>query len=129
MQFISTKFHALFDYVFAIALISTPWIFYEWEYSPSVLVLVLGGLWLIFYSLLTHYEYGILKIVPMDFHLTLDMLLALMLIVSPWIFDFYHQMFVPHLCFGVLKIVIIIFSSPKRIHHLYMHHSDKFLKN
>jgi hypothetical protein len=126
MQFISTKYHAVLDYIIGTALICTPWIFYKWDNSLPMWVLSFAGIWLISYSLVTRYEYSLLKIIPMPFHLTLDMALGMGLIGSPWFFGFENQLWIPHIGFGLMQILITIFSSPKRAHQLYTGYHAKY---
>jgi len=54
------------------------------------------------YSLLTDYEYGVLKIFPMAVHLALDVFLGVLLACSPWIFGFAGEVYIPHLVLGFI---------------------------
>jgi hypothetical protein len=119
MQFISTKYHSIADYLVGIALICTPWVFYSWDGSFPLWVLVYSGTIIIGYSALTEYEYGLLKIFPVKFHFMLDMIVGLILMASPWLFNFYEKMVIPYVFYGALQISITLFTSAKRVHHLY----------
>lgn len=127
MQFISTKYHAIIDYLMGAAMICTPWLFYEWDNSIQMQVLLISGLIILFYSLITRYEYSLFKMISVRFHLTLDVFMGIGLIVSPLVFNFYETVFIPHVCFGVLQIGIVAFSSSTRGHQLYTGpYHDKF---
>jgi hypothetical protein len=119
MQFISTKYHAIIDYLMGAALISIPFLFYTWDNSIAMQILAIAGGSVILYSLATRYEYSLFKMISMKFHLTLDIFVGLMLIISPWMFGFAGDVFMPHITFGILQIVIVAFSSTTRAHQLY----------
>lgn len=102
MRFLPTTFHAAFDYGLALVLITMP----AWLILPegaatnipaSLGTLLLGG------SLLTKYEYGVLRLVPLRIHLLLDVVCGAFLAVSPWLFGFVEQ-YPPFLLFGIVWI-------------------------
>jgi hypothetical protein len=54
--------------------------------------------------LLTRYELGAIKLIPMRVHLGLDMASGVLLAVSPWLFGFSDRVFWPHLILGLIEI-------------------------
>ena len=56
------------------------------------------------YSLLTDYEWGIKKVIPMRQHLLLDLVSGVLLAASPWLFGFAKKTYLPHLVMGLFEI-------------------------
>ena len=72
MRFIPTRFHGFLDYIVGVALIAAPWIFQFSEHTAATVVPVVLGVGLIVYSLLTDYELGVVRVLPMWVHNLLD---------------------------------------------------------
>jgi predicted membrane metal-binding protein len=113
--FISTKFHAGLDYVGGILITASPWIFgfYNVGGASLFIPLVFGGLQL-FMVIFTDHEGGLVKVIPLQIHLMVDMLVGFILIVSPFVYNFYPFVFLPHVLLGLLAFGSGIFtqSSP-----------------
>lgn len=115
MRFLPTKVHGLLDYLVGIALIAAPWLFQFQDvggmavYLPMVL-----GVGLIIYSIFTNYEWGLVKILSMPYHLIVDFIAASLLALSPWLFGFANQKWnawVPHVVVGVVVILVVLVSK------------------
>ncbi len=104
MRFIPTRIHGLLDYLLAIVLIASPWIFGFQDGGIKMWLPVVLGIVLAAYSFLTDYELGLARILPMPAHLTLDFLSGVLLAVSPWLFGFSDEVKWPHLILGLLEI-------------------------
>jgi hypothetical protein len=105
MRFLPTSLHGAIDYLWGVALLSTPWLLGFANVPAARWVAVVFGVGAILYSLLTAYELGVLRILPMPLHLILDGIAGLVLAVSPWLFGFADQVYLPHLLFGLFSIV------------------------
>ena len=103
MQFIPTRVHGILDYLMGAVLIIVPWLL-DLDSDAAIWIPVILGAGVILYSLLTDYELGVVRRIPMPTHLTLDILGGLVLAVSPWIFGFADEVWVPHLVLGLLEI-------------------------
>lgn len=106
MRFLSTRVHGLLDYGMGALLVLTPWLFGFADDAGGAatwLPVVLGA-GVIVYSLLTDYELGVARKIPMPTHLMLDLGGGLLLAVSPWLFGFADTVWVPHLVLGVLEV-------------------------
>ena len=111
MRFINTKLHGILDYLAGILLLLTPWL---WEYDSAgmeSLVPLLVGVTVIAVSLMTDYEAGVLRIIPMKTHLLFDIFSGLFLGASPWLFGFEHNIYLPHVLFGGLEISAGLFTK------------------
>ena len=86
MPFIPTKIHGVLDYLVSLFVVALPFLFGV-EGGTKTLFVALGVVG-IAYSLLTAYELGAVKLIPMRTHLLLDAvfvvgLLALAVVVPP----------------------------------------------
>lgn len=70
MKVLTTRLHGLLDYFAVIALAAAPR-FFEIGERVTPLLIILAGATLI-YSLLTDYEWGAVRVIPMPSHLALD---------------------------------------------------------
>lgn len=115
-RFIPTKVHGALDYIVAIALILAPWIFgFADKGGAAVIIPIVLGIGLILYSLFTKYEWGLVKVLGMPYHLIVDVVASLFLIASPFVFGFYDMdmwnVWVPHVAVGIAVIIVVIFSQ------------------
>lgn len=104
MQFIPTRIHGMLDYGAGLLLIVAPWLFGFADGGAETWIPVILGISTIGYSLLTDYELGIARVIPMATHLMLDIASGLVLAVSPWVFGFADDVWVPHVILGLLEI-------------------------
>ena len=111
MKMISTNIHGLIDYIMGILLIAIPWSYPAIYPDYALFVPSVVGTGIILYSIFTRYERGLIKIIPMSVHLSLDVMAAIILGISPWIFGFNKQVFLPHVLISIFMLIIIICSS------------------
>ncbi|HVL52131.1 MAG TPA: hypothetical protein VM754_11580 [Actinomycetota bacterium] len=116
MKFLPTKIHGVLDYLVGIALIAAPTIFGFREVGgPAVVIPTVIGIVLIAYSVFTNYEWGIVKKVPMGYHLLVDYLASGFLAVSPFVFGFADRglnVWLPHTVVGLTVIAVVMVSKP-----------------
>ena len=118
MQIIDTKTHGYIDYIMGTLLIAMAYfINFKSENMPNFVFYLVGAL-AIFYSLLTKYELGVIKIIPMYIHLMLDSLSGIFLATSPWLLGFADNVFLPHLLLGLFQIGTTIMTriKPKMVY-------------
>jgi hypothetical protein len=112
IRFLPTKVHGALDYVVGLALILAPNIFHFTDVGgPAVVIPRLLGIVLIVYSVFTRYEWGVVKIIDMPYHLVVDVGAALFLAASPFLFGFSDQelnAWLPHVVVGVAVILVVI---------------------
>jgi hypothetical protein len=69
------------------------------QWVPQFLGLVaIGG------ALMTDYELGVMRVIPMPVHLMIDIGSGALLALSPWLFGFSDRVLWPHLIVGVMEI-------------------------
>ncbi|HSI83305.1 MAG: hypothetical protein ACAI35_08245 [Candidatus Methylacidiphilales bacterium] len=104
MRIIPTAIHGVMDYLMGALLIAAPWIFGFNPHAIEGMVPIYLGIGAIAYSLMTNYEAGAVKVIPMKVHLLLDIVSGVLLAASPWLFGFAGVVYLPHLIFGLLEI-------------------------
>jgi hypothetical protein len=116
MKFISSKVHGVLDYIVAAALFFAPIIFgFQSVGGAAVVVPMVLGIALALYSLCTQYELGVLKLIDFQYHLAIDVIAAIFLAVSPFLFGFINQApnaWLPHILVGVAVVLVVMFSRP-----------------
>ncbi len=116
IRFLPTTVHSPLDYLAGITLIEAPLLFGFADVGGiAVYVPMILGIILILYSLLTEYELGIpgMRLIPMPYHLMLDVVLAVSLVASPFLFGFASQIWFPHVIVG---IVILLLAPVSQTH-------------
>jgi hypothetical protein len=108
---IPTRVHGVIDYVVGLLLIAAPWLFGFADVQNAMLVPVILGIAALLYSLMTQYELGALRVIPMPVHLMLDAGSGLLLLLSPWLFGFADVIVWPHVVFGILEIGVALMTQ------------------
>lgn len=110
MGLISRRTHGVLDYVVGVFLIAAPRLFGFGRAGPASLVPVLLGLATLSYSLFTNYELGVFRLLSFRVHLKLDVLSGILMVISPWVFNFAQRVWVPHFLIGVTEIAVVVFT-------------------
>jgi hypothetical protein len=103
----------MLDYGMGLLLIVAPWLFGFADGGPEMWIPILLGAGTIAYSLITDYELGMARVIPMRTHLMLDLAGGLLLAVSPWLFGFADDVWLPHLVLGVLEVGASLMSQTR----------------
>lgn len=112
MRFITTNVHGFLDYLLGLYLIALPWLFgYAVIGGPSTWVPVVLGVAVVTYSLLTDYEWGLVKRLPIEGHLILDLLVGATLLLSIPFFGFFDTTYwIPYSSVAVVIIVLSLLT-------------------
>lgn len=111
MKIISTKTHGVLDYLMGIFLIASPWLLHFNGIQDAMLCPVIAGSAMIMLALLTDYEPGLIRAIPMQAHLILDALMGLFLAASPWLLNFSEYVYIPHLVIGIAEILVVFLTK------------------
>ena len=115
VRFVPSSVHGIVDYVIAVALMGAPNLVQfpgdggAAEWLPRLL-----GVAVFVLALLTDYEVGPVKIVPMRTHLALDALVGLTLVAGAFVFGFLGgpwQLWLPHLAVGIAELGFVLLSD------------------
>ena len=104
MRFLPTRIHGALDYATGVLLIVAPWLFGFANGGAAQWVPVVLGVGVIGVALLTAYEWGMAKVIPMPVHLGIDLASGLLLLVSPWLFGFAALIWWPHVVIGLFEV-------------------------
>jgi SPW repeat len=115
MRILPTKIHGALDYLVGIALILAPTIFgFSAMGGAEVWIPRALGVVLIVYSVFTNYEWGVIKVLDMRYHLVVDLLASLFLAASPFIFGFSGETsshWLPHVVVGLVVVLVVLVSQ------------------
>ena len=105
MKILSRRTHGVLDYIVGVLLILAPYVLGFSDVGGAAVTVpqVIGAI-IIVASLLTRYELGAFKVIPFGTHLAADVVLGLVLLLSPWIWGFSDEIAWPHVVVGLLLI-------------------------
>lgn len=117
MRIVSTRAHGLIDHVAGVVIAASPWLFRFAGGGAAQAVPVAVGLLLLGVALMTDYELGAVRMIPMPVHLGLDAAAGLLLAVSPWLLGFSGRVWLPHLLLGAVEVTagLITRTVPDRV--------------
>ncbi len=101
MPSISTRLHSILDYFFSLFLMLAPAIFGFGEADIETIIPIVAGMTICFYSFFTRYEGGLYPVFPMGVHYLFDIVIGILVAISPWIFGFRDFVYKPHLFLGL----------------------------
>jgi len=112
MRFISTRAHSLIDYMVAVILLGLPYLFGAWAGGGAKVWLpMILGTAIIVYSLLTDYELSVIRLIPMPLHLLIDAAGGALLAVSPFLFGFAQDIWIPFVIIGLMEIGLSLITK------------------
>ena len=121
IRFVPSAVHGVFDYVGAIGLIASPFIFGFADMGGiAVFLPIVLGAGLLLYSLLTDYELGIpgAKFIPMSVHLTVDFVASAFLALAPFLFGYSNEgvnVWLPQVIAGVgVMLLVLVTQTPQQ---------------
>lgn len=117
MRIIPTRLHGMMDYIVGIVVVASPWIFgFADDSGTAKWTFIVIGLVILATSLMTNYELGVMKVIPMHMHLWADAVVGIVLALSPWIFGYADDAganaWLPALIIGVLELGAAAMSDP-----------------
>ena len=108
LRVIPTSVHGVLDYVTGSALLAAPELFRLKDVPSAALTPRLTGAGATAYSLLTDYEFGVVRLLPMPVHLVLDAMSGALLATSPWLLGYAKngpRYWLPHALVGASEIL------------------------
>jgi len=117
MRVVSTRTHGIIDYLTGPALLAAPKLFRIEDGPVSSLSPRLTGGGATAYSLMTDYELGALKAVPMRLHLALDAVGGVALAAAPWVSGEAKRgvrYWLPHALVGSTELALALVTKTNR---------------
>lgn len=116
MKIIPTRVHGVLDYLSVATLLALPRILNASDRATTLLTVV--GITALLYSLLTRYELGTFKVLPVKIHLLLDFISGALLLAAPFFLvpDENQAVAIAFVVMGALEMGAALFtqSEPKR---------------
>ena len=115
MRIISSKVHTIIGLVVGVALIVAPWLFQFSDVNAAKWSAIIIGIIGALSELTSTSPSSPLKLVPMRAHLAMDVVLGIVLALSPWLFGFSDEKtnaWLPHLIVGILIIAYALMTRP-----------------
>lgn len=126
--FISLSTYGVINWVAVVLLLACPWIslsgepaFYTLGGAALFLPLFFGWLEFIM-AVFSDNKHGLIKQMPMEMHLFLDVIIGSFLLMSPFIFHFSDKLLWPQLLIGGLVFVAGAFTQKSPFTSKYQHH-------
>lgn len=114
MRFITKRIHAFLDYPVAVALIVFPFLLGLGNSNPLAFQLsIIIGIAALFLTFLTDHHLGVLKVVPYKVHLLVDFLVAIVFIITPFLFSFENIDKYYYLINGVSVLIVVSLHKPE----------------
>ncbi len=92
-------------YLIPILMLIVPFLFKLPHSSVESIMLYSASATLILNGMITKCGTGFIRVMPLNVYLLLYVLTGLFLAVSPWILNFSHRIFMPHLILGTAAII------------------------
>ena len=113
---VSTKTHGVLDLVTSSTLLAAPRLLGLEKESRAASGLRMAGGGALIYSMLTDYEFGLVRVLPMRAHLALDAASGAFLASSPWLLGFAKngpRYWVPHALMGAGEVLAALASRTR----------------
>jgi hypothetical protein len=111
VQYVPTRLHGVLDYVLATAMLAGAVIYGGGE--PQVWVAVPAALAVLAVAMVTDFEWGIVRRLPVPVHMALDLLIGGALAASPWVLGFAAEVWAPHVLAGAVLIGAALTTQPR----------------
>ncbi|MGN6637596.1 MAG: SPW repeat domain-containing protein [Mucilaginibacter sp.] len=129
--FVSTSTYGFLNYVLALVMIASPWLFgFQHQHGASLFMpLYLGWLELIM-AIFSNHKFGIIKVFPVSMHCFIDAVVGSFFLASPFVYGFTDQVWVPQFLMGLVMFLLGVFTEHSPLtdepHHVF---KDGLLNN
>jgi len=111
---LSRKAHGIMDYIFAVVVAASPWIFGFSHEQAAPQIALACGIVTAMYSLMTNYEMGVVPLIPFAGHRFFDFVVALALAGSSWHFKMRGLAAIVFTILGVIGLIAAVMSPRPR---------------
>ena len=108
LRMIPTSVHGAIDYLTGGALLAAPEVLGLNDEPRAALVLRSAGGGALAYSLITDYELGLIRLLPVPAHLAMDAASGVLVAASPWLLGFANRgrrYWLPHVLVGAMEVL------------------------
>jgi hypothetical protein len=111
---LSGKVHGVIDYLCAITLFASPKLFHFGDQNIAPQAAMVLGAVVLFYSLITDYELGVIRMMPFSGHLLCDFVAGIALLGAPWHFHIDGKASVAFFVVGAIQIASVFITRRPR---------------
>ncbi|HVW94786.1 MAG TPA: hypothetical protein VHA56_02290 [Mucilaginibacter sp.] len=109
--FISTAVYGVLNYIVALTMIASPWLFGVVHVSNAAIFLPMYFGWLqLIMAIFANNEAGFLKQFPMTIHSVIDVVMGFVIMVSPWLYVYSPKLW-PQVILGAVLFLMGIFNK------------------
>jgi hypothetical protein len=117
MKMIPKFYHGVLDYLSGLLLLAAPNLLgFASLGGAAAWVPRVVGLLILLQAMMTDYELGLMKLIPMSMHLTADYVVGIVLILAPFLFGFYDDSrtaTATMIAMGVIGLAAAIMTQPR----------------
>jgi SPW repeat-containing protein len=116
VRVIPTRVHGLLDYVAGVVNLAIPRVLGLQDAPWAAAVPRLDGIAGVAYSVITDYELGLMRALPVPAHLAFDAAKGLFMALSPWLFGFASngtRYWLPHVLMGTADVVAAVTTKTR----------------
>jgi len=85
---IALNTHAMLEPLMAVLIIVAPWLFGFSDVDDAKTICIVVGIVMLLAGAMTRWRYSLVKLIPLRVHFMTDLLIAAVLILSPFVFGF-----------------------------------------
>lgn len=113
MRFLPTMIHGVLDYLVGLLVLVLPFALGLHGSQKSTLMVI--GMVVIVYSAFTDYEMGLVRYLRIRFHLLLDAVFGVAMLLTPWLLAFPLDARWPNYLLGVLALVLVAVTNVRAL--------------
>lgn len=111
MHFISTRYHAVIDYLLGLYVFCIPFMCKFPIVSPQTITLLATSGILIINALFSRHELGCFKVIPNNVHLIIDGCAGVVLAATPWWLSYSNDNYLIHCVIGGIVFLFALCSN------------------
>ena len=109
--FISTTFFGFFNYILAILMMTSPWLFGFVQFGGAALFFpFMFGWYYLLMAIFSITKGGMVRIFPIQMHCTLLTIAGFVIMMSPFLYGFSHLVWQPHVVLGAIALFVGLFT-------------------
>lgn len=116
MRIITPRVHTMIGLVVGALLVAAPVLFGFSDNSAASAVAMWIGIFIVLNELITTSSLSLVKLIPMRWHIMIDVVTGIFLALSPWAFNFVNNddylQWVPHLVVGIMVVGYALLTRP-----------------
>lgn len=115
--FISTTLFGYINYVLALVMMSSPWLFGFAHFGGAAFFFpFMFGWFHLLMAIFSISKAGMVGIFPIQMHCTLETITGFVFVVIPWMYGFHAKVWLPHVIMGIVLLILGIYTknSPLR---------------